>query len=137
MQLERYLDVFDRQQINVVLLEDLRDSPERVIKGIYEFLDVDPEYIPPRLGERKHQTENRVGQTRAFMTAIRKWPAYNSVSNLVPEKTKGVLNRFLRKKIDPPQKMTAADREFLIDCLKDDILSLQAYLKRDLSAWLE
>jgi hypothetical protein len=32
--------------------------------------------------------------------------------------------------------MTTADREYLVEHLKEDVSFLQAYLNRDLSAWL-
>jgi len=136
MQLNRYLEVFDRSQIKVILLEDLKGTPGKTIKTIYDFLDVDTEFTPLALGEHKHQTKNRAGQRRAFAHALRKFPLYDAASHLVSDNTKGVLNRLLRKKVDPPQKMTMADREYLIDHLKEDVLSMQEYLDRDLSAWL-
>jgi hypothetical protein len=137
MQIEQYLNVFEREQIEVVLLEDLRDSPHEVIRDIYGFLEVDREYTPPRLGEHTHQTKNRAGQNRAIKNRLRKIPGYRSISNVISDDAKGVLNRVLRKKVEPPQKITLEEKRYLIDHLENDILAFQECIGRDLSMWLQ
>ena len=136
MQLKRYLEVFDNSQIKVVLLEDLRDEPNKVIKGIYEYLGVESAFTPANMDEKKHQTINKAGRSRAVLNVLRRLSIYSSVSNRISENAKGRLNFLLRKKISPPGKMTDLDKEYLVEQLKDDVQSMQAYLGRDLSAWL-
>ena len=65
MQLQRSLEAFDKNQIKVVLLEDLKNMPKDVIKDAYDFLDVDSSFIPPKPDEQKHQTINRCQPWRA------------------------------------------------------------------------
>jgi len=137
MQLQKYLGVFEQRQIKVVLLEDLRDRPKEVVKDIYEYLDVDSVFVPSILNERKHQTTNKSGRSGLLMKTLRNLPFYESVANRLPEDIKGKLNSLFRSKIEPPKNMTAIEKLYLIDELGDDIISLQSYLKRDLSAWLQ
>jgi len=136
MQLQRYLEVFDNRQIKVVLLEDLRDEPNRIIKDIYGYLGVDATFSAANMSEKKHQTINKAGRSRAVLNVLRSLSIYSTVSNRISENMKGRLNSLLRKKIEPPVKMTDQDREYLIEQLKDDVQSMQTYLGRDLSAWL-
>jgi len=45
-QLERYLEAFGRDRVEVVLLDDLRDSPAQTYRRVLEFLEVHPEFCP-------------------------------------------------------------------------------------------
>jgi hypothetical protein len=40
--LERVLEVFPREQLHVVLLDDVRADPEATMAGVYRFLGIDP-----------------------------------------------------------------------------------------------
>ncbi|MDL2335466.1 MAG: sulfotransferase domain-containing protein, partial [Chloroflexota bacterium] len=54
-QLERYFDVFGREQVHVMLYDDLRRDGATVVRGALEFLGVDPGLaaVPPRANENK------------------------------------------------------------------------------------
>ena len=41
-QLERYFDVFGRENVHVMLFDDLRRDGAREVRGVLEFLGVDP-----------------------------------------------------------------------------------------------
>jgi len=51
-QLKRYLDVFDREQIMVILFENLKRSPPEVLKSVLGFLQVDTDFCPPSVYEK-------------------------------------------------------------------------------------
>jgi hypothetical protein len=48
-QLERYLDYFDRAQILVVSREALLSDRRRTVRRVFEFLGVDPAWLPPNV----------------------------------------------------------------------------------------
>ncbi len=45
-QLSRYFDAFPRDQICVLLFDDLRRNPQKFVRDTYQFLDVDPAFQP-------------------------------------------------------------------------------------------
>lgn len=45
-QVERYLAMFGRDRVHVILQEDLARDPASVIRGLLTFLDVDPDFAP-------------------------------------------------------------------------------------------
>ena len=51
-QLNLYYSLFDRDQILVLDYDDITKSPEKLIKTVFEFLDVDSSFIPSKLNER-------------------------------------------------------------------------------------
>jgi hypothetical protein len=50
-----YLDLFDREQLHVLLTGDLRDAPGEAMRAIFAFLGVDERHEPPGLAERHHR----------------------------------------------------------------------------------
>lgn len=45
-QISRYLDLFPRENIKVILFDDLKNNPVETVQNIYKFLDVDPSFLP-------------------------------------------------------------------------------------------
>jgi hypothetical protein len=57
VQLERYLSRFAPAQVMVMLYDEIQEAPQKAISGVYEFLGVDPAFVPPSLGAKpKHNT---------------------------------------------------------------------------------
>ena len=50
--LRRFYKQFPTEQIKIVFFDDVRTSPRELIRGLYQFVGVDPSYRP-RLGGRK------------------------------------------------------------------------------------
>ena len=57
MQLQAFLEHFERDQIHVAVSEDLRRDPGGVAADVCAFLGVDPERLPPDDGERIHTSD--------------------------------------------------------------------------------
>lgn len=57
LQLEQYLAHFSESRILVTTLEDLRGQPQRVLQGIFEFLDVDPRFSSPGFLDIRHGSD--------------------------------------------------------------------------------
>jgi hypothetical protein len=47
--LERWLSLFDREQLHLIFYDDIQSAPERVLGDLYAFLGVDPSVRPPAL----------------------------------------------------------------------------------------
>ena len=45
-QVSRYLSEFPREQLEIILFDDLKNDPVRVTQGVYDFLGVDRYFIP-------------------------------------------------------------------------------------------
>jgi hypothetical protein len=56
-----YFDVFPREQILVVFTDELNQAPERLLFRIYEFLGIEPGFVPHNIG-----TRYRVGGERRY-----------------------------------------------------------------------
>ena len=54
--LPRWFEVFGRERVHVIVLDDVAADPAREFRSILEFLDVDPSYSPPTF-ERYNERE--------------------------------------------------------------------------------
>jgi hypothetical protein len=61
--LGNFLELFPREQLLVVFAEDLDRDPQHVLRAIFSFVGVDPEFVPPNLGERYRRAgeQRRIG----------------------------------------------------------------------------
>jgi hypothetical protein len=137
MQIEHYLKYFPRENLKVVILDDLKTEPLAVMQDIYQFLGVDSSFIPKTINEKKHQSKNKQGRENSLMKKIKKLPFYHSISSRLSEQTKSWLNPFLRKYVQVPEKLSGETRERLVEKLKQDVEQLSEYLVRDLTVWLQ
>ena len=51
--LSRYLQYFDREQMLVMLYDDIKNSPLDSLKKVFGFLRIDEEYVPPSWNSRE------------------------------------------------------------------------------------
>lgn len=54
-QLDRFLARVERRQMHFALTEDLRRDPVKCLKEVFEFLEVDPDFVPPNIGIQYHR----------------------------------------------------------------------------------
>jgi len=129
-QIERYLKLFSREQLCVVLTEDLQNSPLKTINRIREFLELpelsDEEFQPkhsntykkPEAGKKTHKL------ARAFF-----------LHKLLPSSIKSGIYKKYNSLILRRQKMSGKTRRMLIDHFKIHNEHLSEFIKRDLSHW--
>ncbi|PIG94472.1 sulfotransferase [Gloeocapsopsis sp. IPPAS B-1203] len=131
-QLKRYLELFDREQIRVYLYEDLKTDPIKLVQDIFKFLGVDDTFVPDT--SLKYNVAG-VPKNDAIKTLIKNFSSIKPAMNLlVPDK----LRHYLRSKIyEKPPTLSKEIHQNLIEVYREDILSLQKFLQRDLSKWLE
>lgn len=136
-QLERFMKRFDREQIHVILFDDLCASPEKTFCDTLNFLDADPNFSPDM------SIENASAPTSNGWL-YRRWKASTwryRLRSLVP----GPLYRRIREQrkqrlaraaqLKPRAKLDASLREQLVRQFEPEVDRLEELLNRDLSAW--
>jgi hypothetical protein len=59
MQLERYLEHFPREQIQIITSEDLRSRRAETLAAVFGFIGVDASFVPPSIEQEFYKTEER------------------------------------------------------------------------------
>jgi hypothetical protein len=136
-QLERYFDVFGRDTVHVMLFDDLTRDGAGVVRGVLEFLGVDPALAaaPPKSNENRSVKSPRL-QRLIFMPKVlmplaptlRRFPLVRSARTRLLE-----MNSEVRKR----SPMDPSLRRRLLDEQAPEIERLGQLIGRDLSSWLE
>lgn len=140
-QLKRFLDRFGEGRVQVLLYDDLKQDPVGLMRQVFVFLGIDPEFVPDT------GTRHMAGHTATnnALTRLAFGPERTLIGRIayriVPPKLGLKAQTFLQAAVGrlPGSKMppVAADvRERLQVVLRPEIDQLAVLIGRDLSAWL-
>jgi sulfotransferase family protein len=137
-QLRRYLDVFGREKVHVIIYDDFRDRTRDVYRGTCEFLGVDPSYEP----ELEVVNPNKRVRSRALRRLLWQTPetlrgALHSVTSQSTRVRVGTAlkrwnTKFVARKA-PPDHVTRSLRPIVAR----EVEELRDLLGIDVGYWLE
>jgi hypothetical protein len=138
--LKRYQELFPREQISVVLFEDLVQDPLAFIQNIYQQIRVDPGFVPPNLDKQYNPPRlPRIKWIQRFLVRLAEvrlklgslgW-LYDRLSWI----GRGIMD--LNSVIAPYPPLSPGLRFKLIGELEEAIDYVENTLKRPLPLWRE
>lgn len=138
--LVRFLKYYKRENVLILIYDDLLADPRAFLQGIYSFLGVDSNYLPPHFFEKIHS--NRVAKSKVIETgivAIRGILRHPRLLFLVEGLKKLGVDKRIKQFNASKQKsfagMDAQTRKYLHDVFAEDKKMLGELLGRDLSFW--
>ena len=138
-QLNNWLKYYRSDQIHVIIADDAQENPAQVIKELYTFLGVDPNFTPgnwnTRLNTAKQTRFPFVSELMGFFTRF--LVASNLSKTVGWLKSLGLKNwaeKLNTKKIEP-SKIDEKSTKFLYGAFKSDIEELETFLNRKLTNW--
>lgn len=132
-QLAPYLATFPRDRVHVLLHEEVRDHRDQTLRGLFEFLGVDPTVeIRDQAPSNVSGEPGGMGMRVAYGVRRR----LRGLRPIVPEGVRRHLDaRLERQLVRTPLPDDAA--ELLIDSYREDVAHLADLIQRDLSGWLQ
>ncbi len=98
--LSNYFELFPREQLLAVFSEDLDRDPQQVLRAIFSFIGVDPEFVPPNVGERYRRAGD---QQRIEWLDLHGWrarlahqPAVRGAWERLPARARRSVDRWVR-----------------------------------------
>ena len=142
--MKRYFKDFDHDKIKIFLYEDLKDNPKKLIKEMYQFLEIDESFEPDMT--IKYNVSGKI-RNRFFNQLIgQKSILKEAVAILSPFLLKKIKSsKYIRKSVTnlrvknlsrPPIKEEVRKR-LINEVYREEILNFQKLIGRDLSKWLE
>lgn len=139
---KHYQEAFGPEQFKVFLYDDLCRDSTAFMQKVYTFIGVDTSFTPDT--SRRNQVAS-VPKNQAVNQLLRK---KNPVRDTVAKVLKTVLptetRQAIRQKLidlnsQPKNAVTLSpeERQKLVEYYREDVLKLQDYIGRDLSAWLK
>jgi Sulfotransferase domain len=133
--LSRYLDLFARERLHVVVFEDLVSRTAEVMQGVFRFLNVDDNHTPPELAPANASMRPRFH--RAYVQAKRtsRWLRSSGGGRIVDwAKRAGAVRLFSPATGDGFDPLSPEAAARLRDAYRDDVALLSELLGRDLLA---
>lgn len=137
--MEAFLEVFPIDLLHVAMVEDMQSDPRQYVQNLYEFLQVDTQFVPDQLdvrvnpGRRRSTVDvvlfraqrsvQRLGLKRAHLTKLGLWGP-------IEWAWRRLHVRF------PRPEASEADLRVLDVHLREDVHKLENILGRSLSHWL-
>jgi len=131
-QIDRYLDLFLKEQLKIVLFEDLMSDPRRIIQELMDFLGLGS--IASLELRTRHKAN--IGIPGIFRKNSKMYKIYSSlkINSFLPATAK----QFGKKLVSKIVKATLMDGEarvFLAQHYREHNAALEKYIGRDLSHW--
>jgi len=131
-QVKRFLEAFPKENIRIYWYDDCRGQISKLLPDIFQFLGVDPNFVP-NTGEKFRSP--RVPRLYPVSYFLKQRGMWQPLRRMIPESLRPAFRRaVLRKRealvLDPE------DRRVLVEYYRDDIQKLAALMNRDLSSWL-
>ena len=134
-QVKRYIDMFGKDQVLVLVYEDSKKDPAKFVKSIYTFLDIDENFVPSMLHRSINtaRTPHYVVVDR-YMTRIAEFLRKNDLDKIVWFIKKSSIPDMIRKvNTQEDDIILALDiKQKLKEIFKEDEKKLSKLLKRDL-----
>lgn len=135
--LRRFEEHFDRDQFLILLHEDLRNVPVKTVQRVYDFLGVDPSFVPDT------STKTRVTNGFRYLDTLR---TVNRIFFPIEKSLGGTPLTWLWDRLphfrylfwqsgERPPSMSDKDRRYLQRLYAEPNKELSTYLDRDLSHW--
>ncbi len=137
-QVQRYLETFGRDNVHVILFDDLATDTPGVYRRALEFLGVDPEFrttFPKfNVGERKTLRNMRLRHVLSRSPVLRK-----TIAVALPDTARGMIGSALAavtgSQINRPKQIAPELRRSLLNQFSGEIEQLGHLIGRDLSSW--
>lgn len=138
--LKRFMECFGRNQILILIYDDLAMNARYFLEKIYSFLDIDSAYIPSSLNERvfpRRVPRSKILET--YMVIVRIILKKTKLFSVVEElKARGIdkkIKQLNTRKNRTFEEMSSRMRNHLNHIFADDKQRLSELIGRDLSSW--
>lgn len=139
--LKRWLAFFPKEQVKVIIVDDIIENPQKVVEDVYEFLSIDTGHVPEALHKRANvsyavrwrwlsKIVNRLGNILRHGPLNGLWWL---ASRLGFRKIYHAINA---KPVESAHvELTSEEKRNLENVFSDQIDELEKLLARDLSSW--
>lgn len=133
-QLSRYLARFPRQNLLVLIYEEMGKNRLKAITDCLSFLDVDAQFVPQSLHTRVNESKSVRAMQQHFwlLRQARNWLP-KGIRKPLTMLAKSAVERFPKRRDFTP--LSLEERQELLVYFIDDIKKTEDLLQRDLSVW--
>ncbi len=141
MQLQPYLERFDRDQIEVITQEELQADREGTMRKAFRFAGVDENFTSEQFSREWEKSTAKESDQYQLMERLIKLPGFRSFDrnfDRLPERLRWMVEKVVH---DPDQpsapkpELPEPIRDRLLSCFADDAAGLQRFAGREFADW--
>ncbi|HEX3174686.1 MAG TPA: sulfotransferase domain-containing protein [Solirubrobacterales bacterium] len=141
MQLQPYLELFDRSQIAVIAQEELQREREETMRKAFAFAGVDPAFTSEQFDREWEKSSAKQGDKYQVMEKLVKLPGLRSFDrnfDRLPESLRWIVEKVVHDPEKPPAPKPELPAE-LLETLRGrfgaDVAALQEFAGREFAGW--
>lgn len=134
-------EIFDQNNIHIILLDEIKKTPKQTLKNLYEFLQIDSKFTPTNLNKKVNKTQQLrfpkfmliINKIIYLLSKIGLSRVINYLINTTNLTRKVYKFLFHTNKSYPPIDLQT--RKKLKKDFKPDIINLEKLINKDLGEW--
>src|SRR3954454_18370055 len=141
MQLQPYLERFDRSQIEVIAQEELQGEREETMRKAFAFAGVDATFTSEQFDREWEKSSAKQGDKYQFMEKLIKLPGFRSFDrnfDRLPESMRWIVEKVVHAREKPPPPKPVLPDE-LFETVRgrfgSDVAALQEFAGREFACW--
>jgi hypothetical protein len=141
MQLQPYLERFDRSQIEIVTQEELQTEREETMRKAFRFAGVDEGFTSEQFNREWEKSSAKQGDKYQFMEKLIKLPGFRSFDrnfDRLPESMRWIVEKVVHDPEKPPApkpKLPDDLFETIRGRFGDEVTELQRFTGREFAGW--
>jgi len=135
MQLDEYYQRFPAQDILLLNFEDLKANPAGLLRRVCEFLEVEPNYQFQTLNTVYNSNKVRKKVFLPGWKQIRQTSLLKEIARATPSWARQNFKNLFGQKVTQQIKLSAEDKEYVLDYLRSDLQKLDREYQVDTSLW--
>jgi hypothetical protein len=134
--LSRWINLFGREQVNIVFYESLKNFPQKFAEELCTELSIQSILIPEQLNSKVNERQAPVNHTLSKITyRITKLLHDKGLHKIVDYGKNIGIKKIIFKKESVDFKLTEQEKKYAISLIEKDIKELKNSLGIDLSCW--
>jgi len=137
-QIEEYYKRFSTDSILLLNFENLKTNPHSLLRGVCQFLDIDPEYNFQGIDTVYNANNQRLVDERLWKSMSRmksNVKLLDSMIKLIPTKQKQMIYSYLGRKRESNIQIPPEQRSIILGELRQDLRKLSLEYGVDVSLW--
>jgi Sulfotransferase domain len=141
MQLQPYLEHFDRDRIQVLTQEELQGERDTTMRRAFDFAGVDPGFTSEQFDREWEKSSAKDSDRYQFAEKLIKLPGFRSFDrnfDRFPERMRWMVEKVVHDPEKPPApkpKLPEATEKRLLGLFGDDVRALQEFAGREFAGW--
>ena len=141
MQLQPYLELFDRSRIEIITQEELQSDREGTMRRAFRFAGVNEDFHSEQFSREWEKSTAKDSDRYQFMEKLIKLPGFRSFDrnfDRFPERLRWIVEKVVHDPdapSAPKPELPDSIRESLVSQFSDEVAALQEFAGREFAGW--